>query len=71
MKGPVKPAKRASGIRAGTAGDSAGQGQPPGMSLAQRRGGNRSVIPDTTLTEAEMSTSPQHTSIPGTAVEYQ
>jgi hypothetical protein len=41
------------------------------MSLAQRRGGNRSVIPDTTLREAEMSTTPQHTSIPGTAVEYQ
>ena len=26
------------------------------MSLAERRGGNRSVIPETTLREAEMST---------------
>jgi len=52
------------------AGDSAGQGQPPGMSLAERRGGNRSVIPDTTLREAEMSTTQQHGNIPGTAVEF-
>jgi quercetin dioxygenase-like cupin family protein len=39
------------------------------MSLAERRGGNRSVIPDTTLREAQMSTTGQHSSIPGTAVE--
>jgi hypothetical protein len=30
------------------------------MSLAERRGGNRSVIPDTTRREAEMSTAQQH-----------
>ena len=40
------------------------------MSLAQRRGGNRSVIPDTTLREAELSTIQEHSSIPSTAVEF-
>ena len=40
------------------------------MSLAQRRGGNRSVIPDTTLREAELSTTQEHSSIPSTAVEF-
>jgi quercetin dioxygenase-like cupin family protein len=40
------------------------------MSLAERRGGNRSVIPDTTLREAEMSTTQQHSNIPSTAVEF-
>jgi hypothetical protein len=40
------------------------------MSLAERRGGNRSVIPDTTLREAEMSTTQQHGNIPSTAVEF-
>ena len=40
------------------------------MSLARRRGGNRSVIPDTTRREAEMSTAQQHSTIPGTAVEF-
>jgi quercetin dioxygenase-like cupin family protein len=39
------------------------------MSLAERRGGNRSVIPDTTLGEAEMSTTKEHGHIPSTAVE--
>ena len=34
------------------------------MSLAERRGGNCSVIPDTTLGEAEMSTTQQHSNIP-------
>jgi quercetin dioxygenase-like cupin family protein len=38
------------------------------MSLAERRGGNRSVIPDTTRREAEMSTTQEHSSIPSTAV---
>jgi hypothetical protein len=38
------------------------------MSLAERRGGNRSVIPDTTLAEAEMNTA-QHSTIPSTAVK--
>ena len=52
MKGPGKACKRASRPAYGTAGDSAGQGHPPGMSLAERRGGNRSVIPDTTRREA-------------------
>jgi quercetin dioxygenase-like cupin family protein len=40
------------------------------MSLAERRGGNRSVIPDTTFREAEMSTPKEHGNIPGTAVEF-
>jgi hypothetical protein len=40
------------------------------MSLAERRGGNRSVIPDTTLREAEMSTTQDHGTIPATAVEF-
>jgi quercetin dioxygenase-like cupin family protein len=40
------------------------------MSLAERRGGNRSVIPDTTLREAEMSTTQEHSNIPSTAVEF-
>jgi hypothetical protein len=35
---------------------------------ARHRGGNRSVIPDTTLREAEMTTAQQHTNIPSTAV---
>ena len=39
------------------------------MSLAERRDGNRSVIPDTSLTEAEMSTTQQHSNIPSTAVK--
>lgn len=39
------------------------------MSLAERRGGNRSVIPDTSLGEAEMSTTKEHGHIPRTAVE--
>jgi quercetin dioxygenase-like cupin family protein len=41
-----------------------------GCSLVQRRGGNRSVIPDTTLREAEMSSTQQHSTIPSTAVEF-
>jgi len=40
------------------------------MSLAERRGANRSVIPDTTLREAEMSTTKEHSNIPGTAAEF-
>src|ERR1700733_10584209 len=40
------------------------------MSLARRRSGSRSVIPDPTLREAEMSTTQQHGSIPSTAVEF-
>jgi hypothetical protein len=40
------------------------------MSLAERRGGNRSVLPDTTLREAEMSTTQQHSNVPSTAVEF-
>jgi quercetin dioxygenase-like cupin family protein len=40
------------------------------MSLAERRGGNRSVIPDTTRREAEMSTAQQHGNIPSTAVDF-
>jgi hypothetical protein len=40
------------------------------MSLAERRGGNRSVIPDTTRREAEMSTAQEHGNIPSTAVEF-
>ena len=40
------------------------------MSLAERRGGNRSVIPDTTRREAEMSTTQQRSTIPSTAVEF-
>jgi quercetin dioxygenase-like cupin family protein len=40
------------------------------MSLAERRGGNRSVIPDITRREAEMSTAQQHSTIPSTAVEF-
>jgi quercetin dioxygenase-like cupin family protein len=39
------------------------------MSLAERRGGNRNVIPDTTRREADMSTTQQHSNIPSTAVE--
>src|SRR3984893_9042629 len=66
MKGPVKPASASRPVH-GTAGDSAGQGQPPGMSLAERCGGNRSVIPDTRR-EAEMSTAQEHGNIPSTAV---
>jgi Transketolase, thiamine diphosphate binding domain len=54
----------------GAAGDSTSQGQPPGMSLAERRGGNHSVIPDTTLREAEMSTTQEHSNIPSTGVEF-
>jgi hypothetical protein len=69
MKGLVKPAGASRPVY-GTAGDSAGQGQPPGMSLAERRGGNRSVIPDTTRREAEMSTAQEHGNIPSTAVEF-
>jgi hypothetical protein len=33
-------------------------------------GGNRSVIPDTTLREAEMGTAQEHSNIPSTAVEF-
>jgi quercetin dioxygenase-like cupin family protein len=40
------------------------------MSLAERRGGNRSVIPDTILREAEMGATEEHSSIPSTAVEF-
>jgi quercetin dioxygenase-like cupin family protein len=40
------------------------------MSLAERRGGNRSVIPDATPREAQMSTAQQHGIIPSTAVEF-
>jgi quercetin dioxygenase-like cupin family protein len=40
------------------------------MSLAERRSGNRSVIPDTTRREADMSTAQQHGDIPDTAVQF-
>ena len=39
------------------------------MSLAERRGQNRSVIPDTSLREAEMRTTQQHSNIPSTTVK--
>ena len=40
------------------------------MSLAAWRGGNRIVIPNTPLREAEMSTTEQDSNIPSTAVEF-
>ena len=40
------------------------------MSLAERHGGNRSVIPDTTRREDEMSTAQEHGNIPSTAAEF-
>jgi quercetin dioxygenase-like cupin family protein len=37
---------------------------------ARRRGGNRSIIADALLREAEMSTTKGHSNIPNTAVEF-
>ena len=49
-----------------------GQAQPHSRRAGPRAasGGNRSVIPDTTLREAEMSTAKEHSNIPSTAVEF-